>query len=99
MELPLGPDPRTATIRRLQAMLVQRFGHIERAAAERASKEAAEAEAAFGLAEAPTTKPISVNAVLFTFPRASSSRRLRICLPSLGVAEAANGTATHGQGN
>ena len=34
MELPLGPDPRTATIRRLQAMLVQRFGHIERAAAE-----------------------------------------------------------------
>ncbi|KZY08035.1 endonuclease III [Erythrobacter sp. HI0028] len=34
MELPLGPDPRTATIRRLQALLVQRFGHIERAAAE-----------------------------------------------------------------
>ncbi len=34
MELPLGPDPRTETLRRLQALLVQRFGHIERAAAE-----------------------------------------------------------------
>ena len=32
--LPLGPDPRTETLRRLQALLVQRFGHIERAAAE-----------------------------------------------------------------
>jgi endonuclease-3 len=32
--LPLGPDPRTATIRRLQALLVQRFGHIERVSAE-----------------------------------------------------------------
>ncbi len=33
-ELPLGPDPRTETLRRLQDLLVQRFGHIERAAAE-----------------------------------------------------------------
>ncbi len=29
-----GPDPRTETLRRLQALLVQRFGRIERAAAE-----------------------------------------------------------------
>ena len=35
MELPLGEDPRTAVLRRLQALLVQRFGHIERAAAAR----------------------------------------------------------------
>ena len=34
MELDFGPDPRTETIRRLQALLVQRFGRIERAAAE-----------------------------------------------------------------
>ncbi|MXP11142.1 endonuclease III domain-containing protein [Pseudoblastomonas halimionae] len=34
MELPLGPDPRTDTLRRLQPLLVQRFGHIRRAAAE-----------------------------------------------------------------
>ncbi|MBX7481916.1 endonuclease III domain-containing protein [Qipengyuania qiaonensis] len=34
MELPLGPDPRTEVLRRLQALLVQRFGRIERAAAE-----------------------------------------------------------------
>ena len=34
MQLPLGEDPRTATLRRLQALLVQRFGRIERAAAE-----------------------------------------------------------------
>ena len=34
MQLPLGPDPRTETLRRLQALLVQRFGRIERAAAE-----------------------------------------------------------------
>ncbi|MBY6127538.1 endonuclease III [Qipengyuania aquimaris] len=34
MELPLGPDPRTETLRRLQDLLVQRFGRIERAAAE-----------------------------------------------------------------
>ena len=33
-QLPLGPDPRTETLRRLQALLVQRFGRIERAAAE-----------------------------------------------------------------
>ncbi|RIV89729.1 endonuclease III [Aurantiacibacter xanthus] len=33
-ELPLGPDPRTETLRRLQPLLVQRFGHIRRAAAE-----------------------------------------------------------------
>jgi endonuclease-3 len=32
MELPLGPDPRSETLRRLQALLVQRFGRIERAA-------------------------------------------------------------------
>ena len=30
----LGPDPRTEALRRLQALLVQRFGRIERAAAE-----------------------------------------------------------------
>lgn len=34
MQLPLGPDPRTETLRRLQALLVQRFGRIKRAAAE-----------------------------------------------------------------
>lgn len=34
MELPLGPDPRTQILRRLQDLLVQRFGRIERAAAE-----------------------------------------------------------------
>ena len=33
MELALGPDPRTETLRRLQALLIQRFGRIERAAA------------------------------------------------------------------
>ena len=33
MQLDLGPDPRTDTLRRLQALLVQRFGRIERAAA------------------------------------------------------------------
>lgn len=33
MQLPLGPDPRTETLRRLQALLVQRFGRIARAAA------------------------------------------------------------------
>ena len=30
----LGPDPRTEALRRLQALLIQRFGRIERAAAE-----------------------------------------------------------------
>ncbi|WP_379548357.1 endonuclease III domain-containing protein [Qipengyuania sp. DSG2-2] len=34
MQLPLGPDPRTETLRRLQPLLIQRFGRIERAAAE-----------------------------------------------------------------
>ena len=34
MQLPLGSDPRTDTLRRLQALLVQRFGRIDRAAAE-----------------------------------------------------------------
>ena len=34
MQLDLGPDPRTESLRRLQALLVQRFGRIERAAAE-----------------------------------------------------------------
>ena len=34
MQLPLGPDPRTDVLRRLQALLVQRFGRIERAASE-----------------------------------------------------------------
>lgn len=33
MQLPLGPDPRTEILRRLQPLLVQRFGRIERAAA------------------------------------------------------------------
>ncbi|WP_137680746.1 endonuclease III domain-containing protein [Aurantiacibacter suaedae] len=32
-QLPLGLDPRTETLRRLQPLLVQRFGHIQRAAA------------------------------------------------------------------
>lgn len=35
MELPLGSDPRTEVLRRLQERLVQRFGHIDRAASER----------------------------------------------------------------
>lgn len=34
MELPLGSDPRTDTLRRLQPLLVQRFGRIERGAGE-----------------------------------------------------------------
>ena len=34
MELPLGSDPRTEILRRLQPLLIQRFGRIERAAAE-----------------------------------------------------------------
>ena len=34
MQLDLGPDPRTDNLRRLQALLVQRFGRIERAAGE-----------------------------------------------------------------
>ena len=34
MQLPLGPDPRTETLLRLQSLLIQRFGRIERAAAE-----------------------------------------------------------------
>lgn len=33
MELPLGPDPRTDILRRMQPMLVQRFGQFQRAAA------------------------------------------------------------------
>ena len=33
MQLPLGPDPRTQTLLRLQDLLIQRFGRIERAAA------------------------------------------------------------------
>ena len=34
MQLPLGSDPRTEILRRLQPLLVQRYGRIERAAAE-----------------------------------------------------------------
>ena len=34
MQLPLGPDPRTDILRRLQALLIQRFGRVERAAAQ-----------------------------------------------------------------
>ena len=34
MQLPLGPDPRTETLRQLQSRLVHHFGRIERAAAE-----------------------------------------------------------------
>jgi endonuclease-3 len=34
VELTLGTDPRTETLRRLQPLLVQRFGHIRRAAAQ-----------------------------------------------------------------
>ena len=34
MQLPLGSDPRTDILRRLQPLLVQRFGPIERAAAD-----------------------------------------------------------------
>ncbi|WP_454598289.1 endonuclease III domain-containing protein [Qipengyuania sp. SM2507] len=34
MQLPLGPDPRIETLRLLQPLLVQRFGRIERAAAQ-----------------------------------------------------------------
>lgn len=34
MQLALGPDPRSETLRRLQALLVQRFGRIKRAAVE-----------------------------------------------------------------
>ena len=34
MQLDLGSDPRTETLRRLQSLLIQRFGRIERAAAD-----------------------------------------------------------------
>lgn len=34
MELPFGPDPRTETLRRLQALLIAHFGRIEQPAAE-----------------------------------------------------------------
>lgn len=34
MELPFGPDPRTETLRRLQALLIAQFGHIEQPDAE-----------------------------------------------------------------
>ena len=39
MQLPLGSDPRTDILRRLQALLVQRFGRIERAPAARRAPE------------------------------------------------------------
>ena len=39
MQLPLGPDPRSDILRRLQALLVQRFGRIERAPAARRAPE------------------------------------------------------------
>ena len=39
MQLPLGEDPRTETLRRLQPLLVQRFGRIERAPRERRAPE------------------------------------------------------------
>ncbi len=39
MQLPLGPDPRTETLRRLQPLLIQRFGRIERAPRERRAPE------------------------------------------------------------
>jgi len=39
MQLPLGDDPRIETLRRLQPLLVQRFGHIERAPRERRAPE------------------------------------------------------------
>jgi len=39
VHLPLGPDPRTDTLRRLQPLLVQRFGHTERAPRERRKPE------------------------------------------------------------
>lgn len=38
-QLPLGDDPRTDTLRRLQSLLVQRFGRIERAPRERRAPE------------------------------------------------------------
>ena len=39
MQLPLGDDPRTATLRQLQPLLVQRFGRIEHAPRERRAPE------------------------------------------------------------
>ena len=39
MQLALGSDPRTEALRRLQALLIQRFGTIERAAGERRQPE------------------------------------------------------------
>lgn len=38
-QLSLGSDPRTETLRRLQPLLVQRFGHVRRAAEERRKPE------------------------------------------------------------
>ena len=53
-----------------------------------------EAESAFGLAGAPTTKPNSVNVVLLAAPRAFSPRMLIISLLPLDVADPSNDTAT-----
>ena len=39
MQLPFGEDPRTATLRRLQPLQIQRFGRIERAPRERRAPE------------------------------------------------------------
>ena len=39
MQLPLGDDPRTETLRRLEPLLIQRFGRIERAPRERRAPE------------------------------------------------------------
>ena len=39
MQLPLGDDPRTETLRQLQPRLIQRFGRIERAPRERRAPE------------------------------------------------------------
>jgi endonuclease-3 len=39
MQLPLGDDPRTQTLRQLQPRLIQRFGRIERAPRERRAPE------------------------------------------------------------
>jgi endonuclease-3 len=39
MELPLGPDPRTGVLRRIQAALIARFGRIVRPPAKRRSPE------------------------------------------------------------
>ena len=56
MQLPLGDDPRTETLRQLQPRLIQRFGRIERAPRERRAPEWVLVQGVIG---ARTKSPVS----------------------------------------